>query len=93
MNPITFGFGDFRCLLSIVMQFYVHIHMNWLSFFLLVARCQSESEEEVAETVEGGDLGIVGEDAQDFGDGTYSPAPGVDTVCIFPKNSARCKNL
>ncbi|KAJ4716729.1 Translocon-associated protein subunit alpha [Melia azedarach] len=56
---------------------------------LQVARCQSESEEEVAETVEGGDLGIVGEDAQDFGDGTYSPAPGVDTVCIFPKNSAR----
>ncbi|KAK9184625.1 hypothetical protein WN943_024976 [Citrus x changshan-huyou] len=55
---------------------------------LQVARCQSDSETGVAET-EGGDLGIVGEDAQDFGDGTFSPAPGVDTVCIFPKNSAR----
>lgn len=57
-------------------------------FHLIVARCQSDSETGVAET-EGGDLGIVGEDAQDFGDGTLSPAPGVDTVCIFPKNSAR----
>ncbi|KAL6346697.1 hypothetical protein AAG906_000315 [Vitis piasezkii] len=56
--------------------------------FLQVARCQSEVEvSEAAE--EGGDLGIVGEDAQDFGDGSFSPAPGVDTVCVFPKNSAR----
>lgn len=59
---------------------------------MAVARCQSEVEvSEAAE--EGGDLGIVGEDAQDFGDGSFSPAPGVDTVCVFPKNSARCKNI
>ncbi|GLT60120.1 hypothetical protein SLA2020_329010 [Shorea laevis] len=53
---------------------------------LQVARCQSESETEV---VEGGDIGLVGEDALDFGDGSFSPAAGVDTVCVFPKNSAR----
>lgn len=45
---------------------------------------------EVSETAEeASDLGIVGEEVQDFGDGTFSPAPGVETVCIFPKNSAR----
>ncbi|KAD4982053.1 hypothetical protein E3N88_18724 [Mikania micrantha] len=59
-----------------------------------VARCQSESDSEdaelVAETVEeGGDLGIVGDDVQDFGGGKYSPAPGVETVCVFPKNAAK----
>ncbi|KHG23862.1 hypothetical protein F383_08870 [Gossypium arboreum] len=36
--------------------------------FLQVARCQSEAEADVAEAVEGGDLGIVGEDVQDFGE-------------------------
>ncbi|GLT95656.1 hypothetical protein SLE2022_133240 [Rubroshorea leprosula] len=53
---------------------------------LQVARCQSESE---AEVVEGGDIGLVGEDVVDFGDGSFSPAAGVDTVCVFPKNSAK----
>ncbi|MQM08125.1 hypothetical protein Taro_040976 [Colocasia esculenta] len=52
-----------------------------------VARCQSDAEVDVAEA--GGDLGIVGDDAQEFGDGSLSPAPGVDTICVFPKNSAR----
>ncbi|GLT69627.1 hypothetical protein SLA2020_417640 [Shorea laevis] len=53
-----------------------------------VARCQSDID--VTEAVEEvGDLGIVGEDVQDFGDGSFSPAPGVDTICFFPKNSAR----
>lgn len=46
---------------------------------------------EAAEEVS--DLGIVGEDTQYFGDGSYSPAPGVDTICVFPKNSARCRNF
>lgn len=45
-----------------------------------------ESEEAVEDAT---DLGIVGEDEQDFGDGSFSPAPGIDTVCVFPKNSAR----
>ncbi|KAF5752030.1 translocon-associated protein subunit alpha [Tripterygium wilfordii] len=58
---------------------------------LQVARCQSESDSdvEVAEAVEGGDLGIVGEDVQDFDDGNFGPAPGIDTVCVFPRNSAK----
>nr|GMD92144.1 translocon-associated protein subunit alpha-like [Ipomoea batatas] len=49
-----------------------------------------EAEAEVVEgTEEGGDLGIVGEDAQDFGEESLSPAPGVDTVCVFPKNPSK----
>ena len=56
----------------------------------IVARCQSESDTEVAEaSEEGGDLGIVGEDVQDIGGGSFSPAPGVETVCVFPKNPTR----
>lgn len=58
--------------------------------FLQVARSNSESDVEVPESVEeNSDLGIVGEDIQDFGDGNFSPAPGVETVSLFPKNSAR----
>ncbi|KAM6577364.1 hypothetical protein CsatB_029201 [Cannabis sativa] len=55
------------------------------------ARAQSSAEDEAAsETVdESSDLGIVGEDVQDFGDEIFNPAPGIDTVSIFPKNSAR----
>jgi translocon-associated protein subunit alpha len=60
-------------------------------FYLIVARCQSDSEVEATEAVdEVADLGFVGEDVQDFGDGSYSPAPGVDTISVFPKNSAKC---
>ncbi|GMY05525.1 translocon-associated protein subunit alpha-like [Fagus crenata] len=55
-----------------------------------VARCQLDSEVEATEAVdEVADLGFVGEDVQDFGDGSYSPAPGVDTISVFPKNSAK----
>ncbi|EXB39259.1 Translocon-associated protein subunit alpha [Morus notabilis] len=60
--------------------------------FLQVARGNSDSDSdvEVPEAVEeSSDLGIVGEDIQDFGDGNFSPAPGVETVSVFPKNSAR----
>ncbi|KAF3434649.1 hypothetical protein FNV43_RR21734 [Rhamnella rubrinervis] len=58
--------------------------------FLLVARGHSDSDAEVSDSVEeSSDLGIVGEDIQDYGDGSFSPAPGVDTVCLFPKNSAK----
>jgi hypothetical protein len=61
---------------------------------LIVARCQSESDVEATEAVEEvGDLGIVGEDVQDFGDGIFSPAPGVETICVFPKNGARGNSL
>ncbi|KAJ4967065.1 hypothetical protein NE237_018914 [Protea cynaroides] len=58
--------------------------------FLHVVRCQPDSEVEVAEAAEGGgDLGIVGDDIQDYGDGSFSPAPGVGTICVFPKNGAK----
>lgn len=40
---------------------------------------------------ESSDLGIVGEDVQDFGDGNFNPAPGIETVSVFPKNIAKCE--
>lgn len=52
--------------------------------FIQVARCQSEAVEESV----GDDIGIVGEDAEFLGDESFSPASGVDTVCVFPKNNA-----
>ncbi|KAK7341291.1 hypothetical protein VNO80_24217 [Phaseolus coccineus] len=74
------------------------IHKFWLfslallllaSPLLQVARCQSDSDDVVETTEESSDIGIVGDDAQDFGDGTFSSAPGIDTISVFPKNSAR----
>ncbi|KAJ6813064.1 translocon-associated protein subunit alpha-like isoform X1 [Iris pallida] len=56
--------------------------------FLQVVRCHSDAKEVVAED-EGGELGIVGDETQEFSDGSFSSAPGVDTICVFPKNSAR----
>ncbi|CAH9056662.1 unnamed protein product [Cuscuta europaea] len=55
--------------------------------FLQVAICDSEVGKETLESTEG-DHGIV-EDVQDFGGGTYSPAPGVETVYYFPKNPSK----
>lgn len=43
----------------------------------------------MAETVQEG--GIVGDDIQDFGGGNFNPAPGVKTVCVFPKNPVKGK--
>lgn len=59
--------------------------------FHRAATCQSDSDGKTSESVEEvSDLGIVGEeDSQDFGEVNFEPAPGVDTVCVFPKNSAR----
>lgn len=63
-------------------------------FVFVVARGQSDADVAASETVEeNSDLGIVGEDVQDISDGNFSPAPGVETVYVFPKNSARCENL
>ncbi|XP_020202882.1 translocon-associated protein subunit alpha [Cajanus cajan] len=56
---------------------------------LQVARCQSDSDDAVETTEESNDIGIVGDDVQDFGDGNFASAPGIDTVSVFPKNSAR----
>ncbi|KAJ6799586.1 translocon-associated protein subunit alpha-like isoform X1 [Iris pallida] len=53
-----------------------------------VVRCQSDESDVIAED-EGGELGIVGDETQEFSDGSFSSAPGIDTICVFPKNSAR----
>ncbi|KAK4378248.1 hypothetical protein RND71_000110 [Anisodus tanguticus] len=61
-----------------------------VDLFFLVARGQSESSAEVVEgTEEGGDLGIVGEDVHDFSSESYTPAAGVETICVFPKNPSK----
>ncbi|KAI3499335.1 hypothetical protein L1887_35131 [Cichorium endivia] len=65
------------------------------SFFLQVARCQSDSDSDtdadlVAETVEEGrDIGVGGDDFQNFEGWNFSPASGVETVCVFPKNPSK----
>uniref|UniRef100_A0A7N0U5V7 Translocon-associated protein subunit alpha n=1 Tax=Kalanchoe fedtschenkoi TaxID=63787 RepID=A0A7N0U5V7_KALFE len=53
-----------------------------------VGKCQSDVDP--AESVdEGGDIGIVGEDVQDFGEEAFSAAAGVETTYVFPHNSVR----
>jgi hypothetical protein len=72
--------------------FYVSMPvLTELSFssFCTVARAQSEEDAATAEVVEGADLGIVGDDTQVSSDEPLSPAPGVDTVCVFPKNAGK----
>lgn len=60
------------------------------SFCSLVARCEPDPDNEDVESAEEvGDLGIVGDDTQDFASGTFSPASGVETVCVFPKNPSK----
>jgi translocon-associated protein subunit alpha len=54
-----------------------------------VGRCESAEDAAAAEVVEGGDLGIVGDETQVSGDSTYGPAPNVNTICIFPKNPGK----
>jgi translocon-associated protein subunit alpha len=57
------------------------------SSLLQVARSEPDPDEDVIESAEEDvDLGIVGEDIQDFSSGSFSPASGVETVCVFPKN-------
>lgn len=64
-------------------------------FVASVARCQSDSEDHsslVDDVVgEDSDSGVE-EDDQDL-DVNLTSAPGVETVCVFPKNSAKCKGL
>lgn len=60
---------------------------------LQVARCHLNSEDP-ANTVEdaveeSGEVGVVGDDEQDAVDVALSSAPGIETVCVFPKNSAK----
>ncbi|CAD6335377.1 unnamed protein product [Miscanthus lutarioriparius] len=58
-------------------------------FTARVARAESEEDAAAAEVVEGADLGIVGDDTQVSSDGPLSPAPGVETVVVFPKNAGK----
>jgi hypothetical protein len=66
-----------------------------LSFpsLLTVARAQSEEDAATAEVVEGADLGIVGDDTQVSSDEPLSPAPGVETLCVFPKNAGKSEYI
>ncbi|KAL2937201.1 Translocon-associated protein subunit alpha [Bienertia sinuspersici] len=60
--------------------------------FLQVAKCQSDSEaENVADTTteENSDLGIVNDDTHNYSDETLTVAPGIETACVFPKNSGK----
>ncbi|EPS67246.1 hypothetical protein M569_07531, partial [Genlisea aurea] len=51
---------------------------------------RSDSDAEATESVdEGGDIGIIGDDAGDLDGGSFGPAPGVETVCFFPKNPTK----
>ncbi|CAA3006049.1 probable feruloyl esterase A [Olea europaea subsp. europaea] len=70
--------------------FSILVLLIFTSSCLQVARSESEPDPDpdVVET-DGGDLGIVGEDIQDFGGGSFSPAPGVETICVFPKNPSK----
>ncbi|KAG0457490.1 hypothetical protein HPP92_022647 [Vanilla planifolia] len=56
--------------------------------FVQVVRCQVDAADDIAE-VDGGELGIVGDEAQDYTEGILSSAPGVETIYLFPKNAAR----
>jgi hypothetical protein len=68
-----------------------HVFCTGLSFppRCTVARAESEEDAAAAEVVEGADLGIVGDDTQVSSDGPLSPAPGVETVVVFPKNAGK----
>ncbi|EYU40400.1 hypothetical protein ABFS82_14G117700 [Erythranthe guttata] len=59
------------------------------SSFLQVARCEPDIDADVDSSEDGGDLGIVNDDVQDFSGGNFSPAAGVETVCVFPKNPSK----
>ncbi|CAA0816783.1 Translocon-associated protein (TRAP)- alpha subunit [Striga hermonthica] len=70
--------------------FFILTLLLFSSSFLQVARCEQDPDAEVVDSSEEvGDIGIVGDDVQDFGGGSFSPAPGVETVCVFPKNPAK----
>lgn len=59
------------------------------SCFLQIARCEQDVDADADSREDGGNLGIVGEEVQDFVGGSFSPAPGVETICVFPKNPSK----
>lgn len=70
------------------------LFLKLISHCIPVARAQSDPDVEIPEPAEENtDLGIVGEDVQDFGDETFNPAPGIETVSVFPKNIGKGEGL
>ncbi|KAL3515023.1 hypothetical protein ACH5RR_021925 [Cinchona calisaya] len=70
--------------------FFVLALLVFSSSFLQVVRSEPDPDVEIVESSdEVSDLGIVGDDVQDIGGGSFSPAPGVETVCVFPKNPSK----
>ncbi|KAL8540147.1 hypothetical protein ACS0TY_001654 [Phlomoides rotata] len=72
-----------------IRAFFVLTLLLFSSSVLQIARCEPDHDAEVDSSEEGGDVGIVGEDVQDFGGGNFSPAQGVETVCVFPQNPGK----
>ncbi|CAL5328954.1 unnamed protein product [Camellia sinensis] len=87
LSPLTSCY-EMRIRVSYILAF-----LLFSSPFFQVGRSQSDSDVEISDAaeaaIEGGDLGIVGDDVEVFGDGTFSPAPGVETICFFRKNPSR----
>ncbi|KAL0384020.1 UNVERIFIED_CONTAM: protein XAP5 CIRCADIAN TIMEKEEPER [Sesamum radiatum] len=87
---LSFGGSNTKEKMMSVRVFFILALLLFTSSVLQVARCEPDPDAEVVESAdEGGDLGIVGEDVQDFGGGSFSPAPGVETICVFPKNPSK----
>ncbi|XP_057783152.1 translocon-associated protein subunit alpha-like [Salvia miltiorrhiza] len=59
------------------------------SSFMQIARCELDPDADADSREDGGDLGTVGDDIQDFSGGSFSPAAGVETICVFPKNPSK----
>jgi translocon-associated protein subunit alpha len=69
-----------------------HLLTIWcISSVPAVAGTQSEEDAAMAEVVENADLGYVGDDTPVSSDAPLTPAPGVETVCVFPKNAGKSK--
>ncbi|XP_051138427.1 translocon-associated protein subunit alpha-like [Andrographis paniculata] len=58
------------------------------STLLQVAICEPDPDADVESSEVAKDLGIVGDDVL-YDDGNFSPAPGVETTCLFPKNPSK----
>lgn len=54
--------------------------------FALVALCQSDSEDSGFEV---SDVSEEESDAEEVFGLELSPAPGIETLCVFPKNTAK----
>lgn len=69
--------------------------MTFLTFEISYAVVRCQSDVDTSSEVEIDDIGNDGgdDDNQDFGDVVLTSAPGIDTVCVFPQNSALSKHF